>query len=41
MQQKSLYAPLRILSYVVLLLMAGAIVYAFAITLLHWTGIGV
>jgi hypothetical protein len=41
MQQKSLYGPLRILSYIILLLMAGAIIYAFSITILHWTGIGV
>lgn len=36
-----LYTPLKIFGYIVLLLMAAAIVYAFTITLMHWTGIGV
>lgn len=31
----------RIASYVVLLLMAGAIVYSSAMAIIHWTGIGV
>lgn len=41
MQEKKFYAPLRLLSYGVLLLMAAAIGYAFIITLVYWTGIGV
>ena len=32
---------LRILSFVVLVLMLAAIIYAAAISALHWTGIGV
>ena len=41
MQPKSLFKSFRILSYAILLLMVAAIVYAFSITFLHWTGIGV
>ncbi len=41
MQQKKFYRPFRILSYVVLLLMASGIVYAASISVLHWTGISV
>ena len=35
------YTPLKIVGYVVLALMAVAILYAGYITLTHWTGIGV
>ena len=41
MQLKSLYKPLRILSYVVLALMLVSAFYAFTMTGLHWTGINV
>lgn len=41
MKQKKLHKPLRILSTVVLLLMAVAVVYAASISVLYWTGIGV
>jgi len=36
-----LYTPLKMLSYAVLVLMFGAIAYAFAISLLYWSGINV
>lgn len=35
------FLPLKILSYVVLFLMIVATVYAFGISLVHWSGIGV
>lgn len=41
MEQKKLYAPLKILSYGVLGLMGSAIIYAFSIAVLYWSGIGV
>lgn len=41
MHQKNLYKPVRILSYIVLALMAGSAIYAFVMTGLHWTGINV
>ncbi len=41
MQQKKLYAPIKYVSYAVLVLMGSAIVYAFSIAILYWTGIGV
>ncbi len=41
MRQKKLYTPLRFFSFVVLALMAAAIVYAASISVLYWTGIGV
>ncbi|WP_284691936.1 hypothetical protein [Pseudomonas oligotrophica] len=41
MQVRKLYGPLKILSVVVLLLMASAMLYAFSMTLIHWTGISV
>lgn len=41
MQQKKFYAPIKYVSYFVLLLMGAAIVYAFSIAILYWTGIGV
>lgn len=36
-----LYGPLKMLSYAVLALMLGAIVYAYTMSLLYWSGIGV
>lgn len=36
-----LFLPIKILSYVVLLLMIVAAVYAFGISVVHWSGIGV
>jgi hypothetical protein len=33
--------PLRLFAYVVVILMAGAILYAAAITVTHWSGINV
>lgn len=41
MQQKKFYKPLRIVSYVVLLLMASGIFYAVSISILYWNGISV
>ena len=41
MQQKKFYAPLRIVSFLVLLLMGSGIVYAASISIMHWTGISV
>ena len=41
MQLKSLYKPLRIMSFVVLILMLAAALFAFTMTGLHWTGINV
>lgn len=41
MQLKSFYKPLRIVSFVVLGLMLVAVLYAFTMTVLHWTGINV
>ncbi len=41
MQQKKLYTPLRIFSFVVLALMVAAAVYAASISVLYWDGIGV
>ena len=38
---KKLYTPMRIASYVVLGLMLIAVLYAFTMTVLHWTGINV
>ena len=35
------YAPIRIVSYVILLLMLAAIGYSAYISILHWDGIGV
>lgn len=35
------YTPMKIVGYIVLLLMAVAIIYAGYITLTHWAGIGV
>ncbi len=41
MQLKKLYKPVRIASFVVLGLMLVAVLYAFTMTVLHWTGINV
>ncbi|WP_417614527.1 hypothetical protein [Oceanisphaera sp.] len=41
MQLKNLYKPIRIASFVVLGLMLVAVLYAFTMTVLHWTGINV
>ncbi len=41
MQARKLYGPVKLLSFVVLLLMLGAMLYAFSMTLIHWTGINV
>lgn len=41
MENNGAYGTARIISYVVLLAMAGAFVYVGYITLTHWTGIGV
>ncbi len=35
------HTPMKIVGYIVLLLMAIAIIYAGYITLTHWAGIGV
>lgn len=41
MDTRALYAPLKIFGYVVLLLMAVAVVYAGYISIKYWSGIGV
>ena len=41
MQLKDLFRPMRILSFVVLALMLVSSLYAFTMTVLHWTGINV
>jgi len=41
MQEQQFYSPLKILSFVVLLAMASAIIYAFIIAVKYWNGIGV
>ncbi|WP_335739594.1 hypothetical protein [Rheinheimera metallidurans] len=41
MPQRHWYEPFKLFSYAILLLMALAIIYAFSISLLHWTGIAV
>lgn len=41
MRHKQLFGPVKIISFVVLLAMAAAIIYAFSISLMYWTGIGV
>ncbi|CAG0977382.1 hypothetical protein GEOBC_01616 [Geobacteraceae bacterium] len=41
MEARALYAPLKALALVVLLLMLAAMVYAAYMSLTHWTGIGV
>lgn len=41
MQHKTFFGPVKILSFIVLSAMAGAIIYAFSISLMYWAGIGV
>ncbi len=41
MHGESFFTPLRIVSYVVLLAMLAAVIYAAWISLTHWAGIGV
>jgi hypothetical protein len=41
MHGESFFTPLRIVSFVVLLAMLAAIIYAGWISLTHWSGIGV
>lgn len=41
MHGESFFTPLRIVSFIVLIAMFGAIVYSAWISLTHWTGIGV
>lgn len=41
MHGESFFAPLRIVSFVVLIAMLAAIAYAGWISLTHWSGIGV
>lgn len=41
MQQKQFYTPVRIFSFVVLVLMVAAAVYAVSISAFYWNGIGV
>lgn len=41
MNSKTLVVPLRILGFVVLAAMAGALIYAFSIALANWASIAV
>jgi hypothetical protein len=41
MQATALYTTFRILSHAILLLLTGAVCYAVAISIVHWSGIGV
>ena len=41
MNEERIYPPLRWFSYLVLLLMAVAMVYATYISIVHWSGIAV
>lgn len=41
MQDSKLFMPLKLVSYLVLLAMLAAMGYAIAISLMHWSGIGV
>lgn len=41
MHGESFFTPLRVVSFVVLLAMLAAILYAAYISLTHWSGIGV
>lgn len=41
MQNSGLYTTFRILSFVILLVMIGAVGYALAISISHWSGIAV
>lgn len=39
--KNKIYTPLRIISFVVMLLMATAMIYAATISIHYWSGIGV
>jgi hypothetical protein len=41
MRQDAIFQPLRIVSYLVVLMMLASVIYAAYITLTHWSGIGV
>lgn len=41
MSSSKFYAPFRLFSFLILLLMAGAILYALGISIHYWAGIGV
>lgn len=41
MQKTSVHTSLRLLGYLVALAVFGAIVYSIAISITHWSGIGV
>lgn len=41
MQKTGLHTSLRLLGYLVALAVLGAIVYSVAISITHWSGIGV
>ncbi|HEY8555387.1 MAG TPA: hypothetical protein VIL43_12710 [Burkholderiales bacterium] len=41
MEAGAIYRPLKVLSYVVILLVAAAILYAVYISIRYWSGIGV
>lgn len=41
MKVPKLYGPIKAFGFVVLLLMAGAIVYAFTMAITYWAGIAV
>lgn len=41
MHEEGFFTPLKVVSYVVLVAMVAALVYAAWISLTHWTGIGV
>lgn len=41
MSTKQIYNPFKVLSFIVLAAMAGAILYAVSIALTYWNGIGV
>ena len=41
MTPTAVYTSLKVVGYVVLLAMAGAVIFAGYIAALHWTGIGV
>jgi hypothetical protein len=41
MKVQKLYGPVKVFSFIVLLLMASAIIYAFTMGTMYWNGIGV
>lgn len=41
MHGESYFTPLRIVSYIVLMAMLAAVIYAAWISITHWSGIGV